>query len=416
MSNTLAIAATTSTLRNLLLTQIPSLDSDLSDLEVTIAPPDLARKGITKAQLNLFLYQTVVNGAWRNMDMPRQVRPGETGSPPLALNLHYLVTAYGRSEADNDGVSHRVLGGAMSVLHDHPVLGQSEIASSLPNNNLAEQFERLRITPLTVGVEEMSRLWTVFQTQYRISAAYEVTVVLIDSRAPTRAALPVLTRGPKDRGVATITGTAPTIDEIRPPNLQPAARQGEDVAIVGSQLQSADAVVRFTSTRLEQPIEIAPQPGGTASEITVHLPDKTDDPNAMSDWAPGFYTAALVVTRAGVPLLLSNPVAFALAPRITVSPTTAPSGTLNLTLTCAPRIAPDQRVLLILGERQMAPDGIINPVDIMQPSQLTFSVPGVAAGSYVVRLRVDGVDSIPVVYSGAPPVPSFDPAQKVTVT
>ena len=124
MSNTLAIAATTSTLRNLLLTQIPQLDGDLSDLEVTIQPPDLARKGVTKAQLNLFLYQTVVNGAWRNLDMPRQVRPGETGSPPLALNLHYLVTAYGRGETDTDGTTHRVLGGAMSVLHDHPLLGQ----------------------------------------------------------------------------------------------------------------------------------------------------------------------------------------------------------------------------------------------------------------------------------------------------
>ena len=415
MSNTLAIAATTSTLRNLLLTQIPSLDSDLSDLEVTIAPPDLARKGITKAQLNLFLYQTVMNGAWRNLDAPRQVRPGETGSPPLALNLHYLVTAYGRGEADNDGVSHRVLGGAMSVLHDHPVLSQSEIASSLPNNDLAAQFERLRITPLAVGVEEMSRLWTVFQTQYRISTAYEVTVVLIDSRAQTRAALPVLTRGPGDRGIATTTGAAPNIDEIRPPNLQPAARQGEDIYIVGSQLQSADAVVRFTSTRLKQPIEIAPQPGGTASEIRIHLPDETDDPNAMSDWVPGFYTAALVVTHAGVPPLLSNPAAFALAPRITASPTTAPPGTLNLTLTSAPRIASDQRVVLILGERQIMPSTVTSPVDVTQPTQLTFSVPGVNAGSYVVRLRVDGADSIPVVYSGTPPVPSFDPDQKVTV-
>jgi hypothetical protein len=106
----------------------------------------LAAQEITKAQLNLFLYQTVVNAAWRNLDMPRQVRPGEVA--PLALNLHYLVTAYGRGETDNDGTSHRVLSGAMSVLHDHPVLGQSEIAASLPNNDLAEQFERLRITPL----------------------------------------------------------------------------------------------------------------------------------------------------------------------------------------------------------------------------------------------------------------------------
>ena len=416
MSNTLAIAATTSTLRNLLLAQIPALDADLSDLEVTIAPPDLARKGITKAQLNLFLYQTVVNGAWRNLDMPRQVRPGEVGSPPLALNLHYLVTAYGRGEADSDGTSHRVLGGAMSVFHDHPLLGQSEIAASLPNNDLASQFERLRITPLAVGVEEMSRLWTVFQTQYRISAAYEVTVVLIDARTPSKAALPVLTRGPGDRGVATVTGAAPTLTEMRPPMSQPAARQGEDVAILGSLLQSADAVVRFASTRLSQPLELAPQSGGTASEITVHLPAKTEDPNVMSRWAPGFYTASLVVTHTGVPPLVSNPVAFALAPRITVVPSTAPAGTLNLTLTCEPRIVPGQRVLLIFGEQQIEPASLTNPADTTQPSTLTFTVPGVAAGSYLVRLRVDGADSIPVVYSGTPPVPAFDPAQKVTVT
>ena len=416
MSNTLAIAATTATLRNLLLTQIPLLDADLSDLEVTIQPPDLARKGITKAQLNLFLYQTVLNGAWRNLDMPRQVRPGEAGSPPLALNLHYLVTAYGRGETDNDGTTHRVLGGAMSVFHDHPLLGQGEIAAALPNNDLASQFERLRITPLVLGVEEMSRLWTVFQTQYRISAAYEVTVVLIDSRTPNKAALPVLTRGPGDRGVATVTGAAPALSELRPPMSQPAARQGEDVSVLGSQLQSADTVVRFSSTRLAQPIELLPQPGGSASEITVHLPDKTEDANVMSRWVPGFYTASVVVTRPGVPPMLSNPVAFALAPRITVSPLGGPAGTLNLTLGCEPRIAPGQRVLLILGERQIEPSSLTNPADATLPSIIAFTVPGVAAGSYVVRLRVDGVDSIPVAYGGTPPVPVFDPAQKVTVT
>jgi hypothetical protein len=416
MSNTLAIAATTATLRNLLLAQIPSLDGDLSDLEVTTAPPDLARKGITKAQLNLFLYQTVVNGAWRNLDMPRQVRPGEAGAPPLALNLHYLLTAYGRGENDSDGISHRVLGGAMSVLHDHPLLGQGEIALSLPNNDLANQFERLRITPLAVGVEEMSRLWTVFQTQYRISAAYEVTVVLIDARTPAKAALPVLTRGPGDRGVATVTGAAPTLSELRPPRSQPAARLGEDVAVLGSLLQSADAVVRFSSPRLAQPIALAPVSGGTASEITVHLPDKTEDPNVMSQWVPGFYTANLVITRSGVPPLASNPVAFALAPRITVAPTTAPAGSLTLSLTCEPRIVPGQRVLLIFGEQQFEPSSLSNPADATQPTALQFNLPNVAAGSYVVRLRVDGADSIPVSYGGAPPVPAFDPAQQVTVT
>ena len=44
MSNVLAIAATTRTLRNLLLAQMPALDAELSDLEVTLQPPDVARR------------------------------------------------------------------------------------------------------------------------------------------------------------------------------------------------------------------------------------------------------------------------------------------------------------------------------------------------------------------------------------
>jgi hypothetical protein len=415
MSNARAIAATTATLRNLLLAQIPVLDSDLSDLEVTTQPLDLARKGITKAQLNLFLYQTVMNGAWRNLDMPRQVRPGEAGAPPLALNLHYLITAYGRGETDNDAASHRVMGGAMSVLHDHPLLGRGEIATSLPNNDLGEQFERLKITPLPMGLEEMSKLWMVFQTQYRISAAYEVTVVLIDSRSPVRSALPVLKRGEDDRGAAVVAGLPPSLNEIRPPRSQPATRLGEDIAILGGQLSTMDTTVRFTSSRLAAPIELVPQSVGTSAEIGVHIPGKAEDANALSRWAPGFYTVALVQKRTGVPPIPSNELAFALAPQITVTPTAATPGTVNLTLTCEPRIATGQRVLLLFGDRQVEPVSISTPGDPTQPTTLTFAVLGVAAGEYVVRLRVDGVDSIPVVLSGTPPVPAFDPAQRVTV-
>jgi len=415
MSNALAIAACTATLRNLLLAQIPFLDSDLSDLEVTTQPPDLARKNVTKAQLNVFLYQTVQNSTWRNLDMPRQVRPGETGTPALALNLHYLVTAYGRGESDNDAVSHRVLGAAMSVLHDHPLLSRGEISAALSGNDLGEQFERLRITPLPMPLEEMSKLWMVFQTQYRISAAYEVTVVLIDSHAPVRAPLPVLQRGQGDRGVTTVAGLVPVLTEIRAPRSQPAARLGEDIVMAGEQLTAADAVVRFTSSRLDQPLELAPAGGARPGELLVHLPNKAEDANALSDWAPGFYTAALVVRKIGAPAIASNEVAFALAPTINVTPTSAAAGTVNLTLACEPRIATGQRVLLLFGDRQVEPGSISNPSDTTQPTTLAFAIPGVAAASYVVRLRVDGVDSIPVVYSGTPPIPSFDPLQKVTV-
>jgi len=415
MSNALAIAATTATLRNLLLTQVPLLDSDLSDLEVTAQPLDLARKGISKSQVNVFLYQTVVNAAWRNLDMPRQVRPGETAPPPLALNLHYLVTAYGRGENDNDAVSHRVLGGAMSVLHDHPMLTRAEIAAGLAGNDLAKQFERVKITPLALGVEEISKLWMVFQTQYRVSVAYELTVILIDSRVASASPLPVLKRSDSDRGVLSMPGAAPVLGALRLPRSQPAIRLGEDAVIVGDQLTTADATLRFASPHLATPVALTPAPGDTAGEITVHVPDKTEDVNALSRWVPGFYTVTLAVEKAGVPAIVSNAIAFALAPEIGVAATNTGPGKVDVTITCEPRLSGDQRVLLVFGDQQAEPTSINTPADTSKPTTLVFQLAGLASGTYVVRLRVDGVDSIPVVYSGTPPVADFDPAQKVTV-
>lgn len=410
MSNALAIAAVTLTLQHLLHTRIPELDGELADLEVTTQPPDLARKGITKSQLNLFLYQTVPNAAWRNFDMPRQTRPGETAQPPLALNLHYLITAYGRGDNDSGAISHRVLGGAMSALYDHPVLGRQEIALALADSGLAGQFERLRVTPLTVSIEEMSKLWTALQSQYRVSAAYEVTVVLIDSGVAARAPLPVLTRG-----VGASSAVAPVLSEIQAPLSRSASRLGEDISVLGRQLSSAHATLYFSNGHLAQPVKLQPRPGATGDTLAAGLPDPVLNPAVLAQWVPGLYTCALGVQAPGLPLVMSNPVAFALAPQIEVSPSSAPAGSVTLTLTCRPRLAEGQRVLLILGERPAEPASISTPADPTQPSTLTFTLPGVGAGTYPVRLRVDGVDSIPVSYVGVPPVPAFDPRQQVVV-
>ena len=94
----------------------------------------------------------------------------------------------------------------------------------------------------------------------------------------------------------------------------------------------------------------------------------------LSRWAPGFYTVVLVVKKSGVPAMASNELALALAPQITVSPTNATAGTVNLTLTCEPRIVTGQRVLLLFGDRQVEPDSITTPADLAQPTTLAFTI------------------------------------------
>ncbi|MET0309937.1 MAG: DUF4255 domain-containing protein [Sphingomonas sp.] len=417
MSNARAIAATTATLRNLLLSNVPLIDTDLSDLDVTTQPLDLARKGVTKAQLNLFLFETQVAAAWRNHDLPAQVRPGETGVPPLALNLHYLLTAWGRGESDNDSTSHRVLGSAMGLLNDHPLLGSAEIAAALAGNDLGNQIERVRITLRPMNIEEMSKLWTIFQSQYRVSVAYEVGVILIDSRRPARAPLPVLTRGAADRGPIAVAGLLPNLDALRLPHAQSAIRLGEAAIVTGTNLSTVDTVAVLTNSLSDDEIVVAPVTTADPGELSLPVADVADDPDALSRWHPGYYLVSLRQTRPGVPPMSSNALPLALAPRITVAPLTAATGNVTLTVRCEPRLHPDQRVLLIFGDRQVKPDTIDTPADLTKSSTLDFTVPQVVdAGSYVVRLRVDGVDSIPVILTGTPPLPSFDPAQTLVVS
>lgn len=414
MSNVLAIAATTRTLRNLLLAQMPMLDTELSDLEVTLQPPDVARKGISKAQLNLFLYQVVANAAWRNLDMPGQVRPGESAPPPLALNLHYVITAWGRGDSDVDAISHRVLAAAMSTLHDRGVLDGNDIRNALPDNDLANQVERVRVTPLPQSVDELSRLWTAFQTNYRTSAAYEAAVLLIDSQATMRAPLPVLRRGPQDRGVIATASAAAALDALSYPRAQPAVRLGEDIVLNGRQLTTDHALARFNSLRLDAPIDIAPLAGDAVGTLRVHLANTPDDADAASRWAPGIYTVALLVQPPGLPPLLSNELPLVLAPVITLNPLSAAAGDFALNVSCLPRLRDGQRVFLLFGDRLLPPQSISNPSDMHQPSALVFQLTGVAAGTYTVRLRVDGADSIPVDFSGS--APAFAVNQQVVVT
>jgi hypothetical protein len=140
------------------------------------------------------------------------------------------------------------------------------------------------------------------------------------------------------------------------------------------------------------------------------------DPNALAKWAPGFYNVLLVVTYPNLPSWTTNEVPFALAPTISVTPRNAPAGDVVLTVTCVPRLRDGQRVLLLFGNRQIPVKTISTPADASKPTTLTFLVPAAVAGKYVIRLRVDGVDSLPIVRTDKIPILKFDPNQTVTIT
>src|SRR6266511_3884913 len=118
MSGYKAIAAVSATLRTLL------RDRMEDEKPVTIAPPGMKVTNIIGKRVNLFLYQISQNGFLSNQKIPNHGHPAAYESPPLSLNLHYLVTMLDPTESDEitettDLESQQILSDAMRVLHDH---------------------------------------------------------------------------------------------------------------------------------------------------------------------------------------------------------------------------------------------------------------------------------------------------------
>ena len=200
MSSALAIAGVTAVLRDLLNDGL--INHNVAgvvgtSVRVSVGPPDqvVPGNGNEASQLNLFLHQVTPNLGWRNEGLPSRDPSGRQrmSNPPLALNLHYLLSAY--SSGDLHGEI--LLGYAMQLLHENPVLTRQAILTALSpspavgntlppalralsDSGLENQIEQIKITPEYLNIEEMSKIWTATQSHLRPTAAYMASVVLIE--------------------------------------------------------------------------------------------------------------------------------------------------------------------------------------------------------------------------------------------
>ncbi len=435
MSSPLAIAAVTAVLKDLLNDGL--LDHDLSQVGsfgVTALPPDRVETGTNEPnQLNIFLYQVTANQGWRNESLPSLDSSGRRtlSSPALSLDLHYLLTAYGSKDFNAE----ILLGYAMYLLHQTPVITRAQLNislgtpapvdgtllpgpfASLTALDLVDQVEMIKITPVYLSTEELSKIWTAMQARYRSSMAYMVSVVLIQDAAAGKAAPPVLQRGAPSANAV----PAPVLSAagVAASDLLPAMRLGDNVLLTGLRLNDPTiSTVIFTNVVSGQSIELAPEAAVASTQLLCHVPSIAENATAMSTWSIGVYEISLRVTRPGSPTWTTNAVPIALAPIIKVTPVTAAAGDISLTLSCTPRLTDLQltQALLLFGDEVLQADSATNPADPTQPTTLSFTAKAVTAGSYLVRLRVQAIDSIPAVFSGTPPTLQFDSQQKVAVT
>lgn len=436
MSTALAIAGVTQLLRDLLNEGI--VDNDVAanigtNVVVHARAPDLLDPVTDEnSVLNVFLYKVDPQPNWQNEILATRGPDGRrVTNTPLALDLYYLISAASGEDLHAD----ILLGHAMQILHEHPGFDRGEIiagltpspviAGGLPpvlqalaQTGLANQVEQLVISPIYLGLEEISKLWAAFQTSYRSSMAYRVSSVIIAREEPTVQPLPVLTIGFSNGGPEvepSLTAGPPFLRAVTLPQGQPSARIGDTIVLWGQGLDGADMLIRFESPALDDPIDLPPDAGGGARMRSATIP------NAPATWAAGQFTVRFLAAPApGAPRRASNSVALQIAPRPQLPPasvTRPDPATVRVTLGIRPRIRPGQQVELILGGT-----AALAPARTTLQAQATFEFPELAAGAYPLRLRVDGVESwltqrelAPVGPDFEPRPPAFDPAQALTV-
>jgi hypothetical protein len=287
---------------------------------------------------------------------------------------------------------------------------------ALAECGLADQIEQLRITPEFLNTEEMSKLWTATQAHYRPTAAYQVTVVLIESERPTRAPLPVLTRGPvdlvteKERGVVVephLIPPVPTLDEVVPPGNQPVARLGETIDLVGHHLDGTGRQVGLANERfqVDDVLGATGPNAGTRMQFVIPVTRAADFP------AGSYQVSAEVVPPSETDPRHTNRLALVVAPDITNLPLTVVrdgAGTASFSVDFHPDLQPGQTVSLLLGQHEFSPQPFTTPT-----ATLDFVIANAPVGNHLARLRIDGIDS-PIIDRAADPPEFLD--RRVDIT
>lgn len=394
MSDYLAVGGVTAVLCSLLNTALtsggPSSLLGSSSPGVTAVSPDLIKTGAEEQpQVNIFMYYASLNPALRNLGLPSIGANGnKLSNPPLAINLHYLVSAYGNHQFDSE----ILLGWAMQVFHETPVVPRSIIQDALtallahvsPENTLvagstlSNQLEHIRITPEALTTEEIYRLWTAFQTNYRPTTSYQVSVVVIQDTQAFTSNLPV-----QKRTVLALPLQSPVIDSMTSGSIA----AGQVLTVNGSNFlgnSPADTLVSFDSAAGISPdivqgnyLRITLPASLFAGTRTLRVLRNVTFPGSTVPH-PGFSSSATP---------------FQLIPTIQgASPFTATLG-VPFTITLSPAVGSTQQATLYIGDNAIPIDE--RPTTGPATSTtLTFPIPAtLPSGLFPLRVEIDGAQS-----------------------
>ena len=193
---------------------------------VTLNPPGETLPAASG--VNLYLYRVQESPFTKNLSWPGDRKTAASDQPALGLQLFYLLTPLGTKPDEGSfqlgDDAHTMLGVAMSTLHENPILNHVHIpataaspgfdADAILPDFLLDSYEQIKVVLTPAGLEELSKIWATINQPYRLSVAYEVSLVELTPTAPPLASGGIVTRAPT---VNVIEWQAAQLTSLAPP-------------------------------------------------------------------------------------------------------------------------------------------------------------------------------------------------------
>lgn len=367
------VASVTRAIAHRLQDAVNQTDGAIAQTLVTTRRPGAGDPG-SQPQINVYLFQVTPNPYLRNLHEPWRVDGRQVEQPATALDLFYLLSFTGSEDIDRLEPQ-RLLGIVTNALNVNATIVETDLQPTGAGTKpapIAAPTTSVQLTPHSLTVEEMSRLWAMFpQAPYQLSVCYRASAALVVADVPLQPSPPPVQVSPN-----VASGLPPVIDEVVLP--VGGAVYGDVLTLRGQKLAAADTQVLLDGVAL---------PVGSVSDSEV----------TFTAGAPGVAAGqdSLRVARASV---VSDPVTLRLGPVVQSSRAKVKadggvwSGHVELTL--APPLQPGQTLELDLfsagGDGGSYGFIHVEPFGDAPTTKVEVPVTGVAAGQYAVRATVDG--------------------------
>jgi hypothetical protein len=239
---------------------------DDQDAQIIFGPPtDDSINDNTRAGMYVFLYNIIEDPFHRNQ--PNEITGGEhllSKRPPIGINLYYMLTPFSSAIEGRDSLdeikSHTLIAKAIRAFNENGVVD----SKFFPLNTVLGR-SRVKLSPIQMNLEEITKIWGSFNKPFKLSMCYEVSIAWVTTTEQAKELFlvekPVLEGVPAfvKRSLAALkiiggdivrvhSDLMEEVTDIRPIAVQP----GMALSVFGKNFQGKKLSVRVDNTELDE--------------------------------------------------------------------------------------------------------------------------------------------------------------------